>query len=111
MNQRFRKKNRLGKDTSKVVSRGKRRRFGNIVLFYRPGKLPRLSVIIGKKVGNSVTRNRLKRWTREIFRKSKNKIKNYDIAINYKPGSADYKFPEVEEKLLKLWRENKLLKD
>ena len=42
-----------------------------LVTFFRgrhPGSLPRLGLIVSKKVGNSVVRNKVKRKLRELFR-------------------------------------------
>ncbi len=111
MRQKFGKKNRLGKDTSTVVTKGKRTKFNSTVVFYRPDSCPRLSIIISKKVGNSVTRNKLKRWTREIFRIEKDNLKNFGIAVNYKPGAANYSYKKAKKILLKLWKKNKILKN
>ena len=45
-------------------------------------KRTRIGITVTKRVGNAVTRNRIKRLVREFFRNNKNKIKeNLDINI------------------------------
>jgi ribonuclease P protein component len=51
---------------------------------------PRFAVIVSKKIGNAVYRNRLKRIFREIFRLNQLRLKsNFDYLIVTKPGIVD----------------------
>lgn len=63
---------RTDHDVSRVRSRGKSAAYGALVMRYLPNGLQparnRYTVIAGKRVGNSVRRNRLKRITREALR-------------------------------------------
>jgi ribonuclease P protein component len=99
----FSKRDRLLKDTSKVIENGKRIRKENIVLYFYEDQVPRLSVIIGRKVGNSVLRNKFKRWTKEIFRNEKDTLNNFGIVVIYKPGADRYDFEKVKSMLNDLW--------
>ena len=61
-------------------------RFSNdlLTLYLAENKLnrPRLGLSVGKAVGNSVQRNRLKRLLREIFRRNQDKVPaGYDYVI------------------------------
>ncbi|MBN2407000.1 MAG: ribonuclease P protein component [Elusimicrobia bacterium] len=100
-----RKKISLGKKTGTVIEEGRHRKLENITVFYAPADEKRLSVVIGRKVGKSVTRNRLRRWTKEFFMKEMEKISKYYIVVNYKKGSGSYKLEDIEEKVKKLWEE------
>lgn len=66
----------------------------------------RLGMTISAKIGNSVTRNKLKRWTRDLFRKTFAQNKNgYDINVILRVNNdGDFfkkiKFQEYSQKLL-----------
>jgi ribonuclease P protein component len=61
--------------------------------------LSRLGMSVGKKIGGSVVRNRLKRRIREIFRLHKHLLKpGYDIVINARKGDSSYS--ELKEAML-----------
>ncbi|MBC8527770.1 MAG: ribonuclease P protein component [Candidatus Cloacimonetes bacterium] len=50
-----------------------------------------LAVITSKKIGNAVKRNKIRRWIKEYFRKSKNCIPfNTDYLVITKPGIFEY---------------------
>lgn len=47
-------------------------------------KIPRLGISVSKTVGNAVVRNRLKRFSREIFRQEQHNIaQGYDYLLIY----------------------------
>ena len=79
-------------------------------MYFRPGPGCRLAVVAGKKVGGSTRRNKLKRWAREIFRRNKDSLKNYDIVVIYKNGADRYTYGEIENILKKIWKRENLLK-
>lgn len=55
-----------------------------------------LAVITSKKIGNAVKRNKIRRWIKEYFRKSKNRIPfNIDYLVITKPGIFEYGYENI----------------
>ena len=75
------------------------------VLFFAANQLPhsRVGVTTTKKVGKANVRNRLKRWTREIYRRQREPLaidrKTVDVVINVKPSAADADFGDYQTDL------------
>jgi ribonuclease P protein component len=64
----------LNRDFERVFKEGKKIWFGRfLLLIYRPNELGfrRLGLVVSKKIGTAVERNRVKRLLRELFRKNK----------------------------------------
>ncbi len=88
---------RLYKKGTAVFSR-------DFTLYFMPNRLPfnRLGITVGKKVGNAVTRNRIKRIIRSAY--SENEISfpiGYDIVISAKPSASLLKSTDVEKGIIK----------
>ena len=65
------------------------------LLFQRNSKIEESSVgiVISKKIGNAVTRNKVKRWVKHYIREHKNIIKpcyKYIIKAKIESGSTDW---------------------
>jgi ribonuclease P protein component len=61
----------------------------------------RYVISIGKKYGNAVERNKIKRQIRSLINSYKDKInKNWDILIIIRPTSSELSFIEIEKNLL-----------
>ena len=75
----------------RLSQNGKKIQNRHFLLFYTPGRenRTRLGVTVTKRVGNAVTRNRLKRLARECFRVNRNRFKkDWDISLIAKKEAA-----------------------
>ncbi|MDE5630927.1 MAG: ribonuclease P protein component, partial [Bacilli bacterium] len=69
----------------------------------RAPKFPRFGLAVGKKIGNAVTRNRVKRQIRSIIDNNKNLFKNSkDYIIIVKRNFLDLSFQDMERELKSL---------
>ena len=80
------------------------------VLFFASNGLPhsRLGVTATKKLGKANVRNRLKRWTRETYRRQRENLaldaRALDFVVNVKPGAASAAFEDYRTDLQKVLR-------
>ena len=91
-----------------VFKKGRRFRGGRIELIYLPNGLDgsRLGLVVPKKVGKAVVRNRIKRILREIFRLNRSRLsQNLDIVVRVFPSPAPFTFKAVEEEFIKFAQE------
>jgi ribonuclease P protein component len=64
----------------------------------------RLGVTVSKKVGCAVTRNRVKRFVREIFRNNRSLLPAVDVNVIARSEAAIMDFHGLEQELLKAFR-------
>jgi len=107
-NEGFRHSDRLLKRAEflSLSKTGKKVQDTSFIIIYQKGrqKHPRLGITVSKRVGKAVTRNRLKRWIREFFRKNRFALEaNWDINIIAKPAAAKLTASEVHEALAGLF--------
>ncbi len=75
------------------------------VVFFAANELPfsRMGVTATKKLGKANVRNRLKRWTREVYRRLRGPLefdqKALDLVINVKPNAVDADFRDYSSDL------------
>src|SRR5689334_13701887 len=85
MNHSFRKTNRLLKATefTSVMESGMKAVQPALVVFARKssGSPPKLGLVVSKKVGGAVERNKVKRRLRECFRESKHLFDGLEIVV------------------------------
>jgi len=75
----------------------------NVVVYYHPNSRPlsRLGVIVPKRVGRAVTRNRVKRQVREIFRINREDLSaGVDIVVIARKNAGIAGFLQMKEELL-----------
>lgn len=94
-------------DFESLKKTGKKIFSAYVIFNYRLNDLEfsRLGMTISRKIGNSVTRNKLKRWSREVLRKELLRMKsNVDINVILRVNNEDdffkkLKFADFSEKL------------
>ena len=78
------------------------------VLFFTGNGLPhsRIGITATKKLGKANVRNRLKRWTRETYRRQREPLgldaRSLDIVVNVKPNAAAATFDEFSRDLARV---------
>ena len=76
-----------------------------LVLFFAGNDLPhsRIGITATKKLGKANVRNRLKRWTRETYRRQREPLgldrHSLDIVVNVKPNAAATTFQDFDRDL------------
>lgn len=71
----------------------------------------RIGLSVGKKIGNAVTRNRIKRYLRQAFHELEDDLKqSYDIVIIARKPTKKMGFHEVKKSLIHLLSKQGLLK-
>jgi ribonuclease P protein component len=68
----------------------------------------RIGITATKKLGKANVRNRLKRWTREIYRQQRDPLgidqRSLDLVVNVKPNASDATFREYRDDLQRALR-------
>ena len=90
----FAKSDRLRKrrEFLEIQKKGKKIANAYFIVLVKPGATfrTRLGITASKKVGNATVRNRLKRLSREYFRKNRSTFKSHwDINLIIKPRAAE----------------------
>ena len=95
----YRKSERIRKNTEFVATmKGKRLSIDGLSLFYKKndGANFRVGLSVGKKLGNAVTRNRLRRQMRScITRIIGGRAAGYDLVFVARKGLSDLPFDQV----------------
>lgn len=111
MKKRFRiKKN---EEFQKVFREGKSFANRQLVIYYlkKPDQNHfRIGLSVGKKIGNAVTRNQIKRYLRQAFHELEDDIKPpYDIVIIARKQTKDMDYHSIKKSLIHLLYKQHLL--
>jgi ribonuclease P protein component len=110
MSERLNREERLRRraDYLRCYRQGRRRHGAFAILYFVPNEQqhPRLGITASRKVGNAVTRQRLKRRVKEIYRrwKERDRLPPMDLVVHLKPAAARAEFIELAKELHRLLR-------
>jgi ribonuclease P protein component len=90
---------RKGREYSELKITGEVFRTKRLVFNYRRSSHSRLGVIVTKKVGNAVMRNKVKRWIREVFRTEKGVFVS-PLELVVIPRSSDLSYADIKRDFL-----------
>ena len=90
------------KEFDNIIQNGRYKKSKNFVIYNKDNNYgyPRFGIAVGKKIGNAVTRNKLKRQFRMLITTNKNLFSNKkDYIIIVKKGSLCVSYKELENEL------------
>ena len=91
---------RKNKDFLHLYKKGERYRgkYFNLIYLSSASSFSRMAVVVSKKVGNAIKRNKIKRWIRTLFRRNKNLLKiPFDIIIIAKKEILEASWLNLQE--------------
>lgn len=102
------------KDFQAIFKKGKSFANRQLVIYYMKKKDQehfRVGLSVGKKIGNAVVRNRIKRYLRQAFHELGNDIESsYDMIIIARQPTKAMDFFEIKKSLTHLLSKERLLK-
>ena len=96
------------RDFEQAFAEGRRRSGRDMLVVIRPNATDesRLGLAVGRKVGNAIVRNRLKRRLREIFRRNRDRLpESVDLVVVLRPSAAELSFDDLRDRFIGLARE------
>jgi ribonuclease P protein component len=103
----FPKGNRLRswRDFERVYRQGRLFQNRYFRIFYRKRSgPPRLGLVVSRKLGKAVARNRAKRIIREAFRLNKARLENLEVIVQLRAGAEGLSNRELKEQFLQATR-------
>ena len=94
-----------------VYRRGKSNPSRNLTLVHLKGRELKIGFSVSGKVGNAVTRNRIRRWMREDVRKLRTRLKCGKYVFVARPSAAELSHAALTREIGSLLNRAKLLKE
>ena len=94
-----------------VYRRGKSNPSRNLTLVHLKGRELKIGFSVSGKVGNAVTRNRIRRWMREDVRKLRTRLKCGKYIFVARPAAAEISHAALTREIGSLLNRAKLLKE
>ena len=94
-----------------VYRRGKSNPSRNLTLVHLKGRELKIGFSVSGKVGNAVTRNRIRRWMREDVRKLRTRLKCGKYIFVARPSAAEMSHAALTREIGSLLNRAKLLKE
>ena len=109
----FARRYRLGsnKNYRYVYRRGKSYPSRNLVLIHLKGRELQIGFSVSGKVGNAVTRNRIRRYLREDVRRMRTTMKPGKYIFVARPGAKELPHDQLTAEVRKVLSKAKLLKE
>ena len=92
-----------------VYHRGRSVACRDLVMLYARGRSLQVGFSVSKKVGNAVTRNRIKRRLRECFRPYLGDVKNGLYVVVARPSAAEATFHSLQKDMRYLLKKQGVL--
>ncbi len=92
-----------------VYHRGRSVACRDLVMLYARGRSLQVGFSVSKKVGNAVTRNRIKRRLRECFRPYLGDVKNGLYVVVARPSAAEATFQSLQKDMRYLLKKQGVL--
>ena len=104
---------KLNKEFKRLYYRGGSFVSREVVLYVLPNRLHfnRLGITVSKKIGTAVTRNRIRRRIKEIYRLTENNIKEgYDLCFVARSRAVKADFESLQSSMTFLFKKSGLIK-